>query len=254
MGSGVSGTEAKHPSLTKDLAALGVSQKQELKSSAIKILAGYSRVHSIRLPVLLQELVHAGSIKLDEDALSAATTLKAKPVESKVTTWDAGSEPTFVRLRDPRGQRMKMVFLGNLHEHAGDEGSPNAVLVQHWGLAKPSTAITLDAGTTHPSHCDSEADDDTGGGLATLPKFKQFLAEAGETKQQRQTRENLQRQSSRQSEQQNDEEVRSVAFIPRPLASHLPVALATLADPEVAQSIPSSAGPLSCSPHTTAEP
>ena len=204
--------DAKHDLLIKDLVALVTDSevkgkatdvnaaekenlRRQLKSSAIKILAGYARVYSIPISLLLQELLEAKRIEVGEDALCAAISLQTKEVMREVREWDAEAEPTFVRLRDKRGHHMKMVFLGNVQDHA-DESSPNSVLIQHWGLSKPSTAITLDAGTIHPKHCDSEHDTSVDDGLSGLPKFEQFLAEAGETEEQRKTRQDLQSRSS----------------------------------------------------------
>ena len=81
-----------------------------------------------------------------------------------------------VKLRDPKGRRMRLVFLGTDEV----EHTPKKVLLDTWGLEKPSTAVTVDAGTMHPRHCDVDNENSDVGGLRTLPKFQQWLMAAGE--------------------------------------------------------------------------
>lgn len=193
----------RHKQLIDDLVALQAAMEGDVHEVASQIVTGYARSLTMPLPTLLMELHQAGGITIDDQKLCDAVQLKANTVRWEDSKWEAASEPTFVRLRDARGRRLRMVFLGDVVNNT-DESTPQQVLLNVWGLAKPSTAITLDAGTIHPRHCDEVQDDaESKKGLSLLPKFKQFLAEAGEEEWQRQTRAQL-RQSAGQAETGGD--------------------------------------------------
>ena len=137
----------------------------------------YAKTTEMTVPQLLMQLVCAGAIELDEEKAFAAVTFMelGQTWESRMF-WEADGPPCFVKLRDPKGRRMKMVFLGTDEE----ERTPKKVLLDAWGLDKPSTAVTVDAGTMHPRHCDVDDEESSNGGLRTLPKFQQWLMAAGE--------------------------------------------------------------------------
>lgn len=77
--------------------------------------------------------------------------------------------PTFVNVRDYRGRKAHIAFIGYPNEE-GQWKSPSDILLEQWKLPKPSMCTVLDAGSMHPRKCDTE------NMMANLPQYKEWLA------------------------------------------------------------------------------
>lgn len=87
------------------------------------------------------------------------------------TLWEGGEPsgpPTYVNVRDARGRRASIAFLGS----AADLHTPADICRVQWNLAIPSVAITCDAGSTHPRMCDSI------NMMCNLPQYAEWVAES----------------------------------------------------------------------------
>ena len=95
--------------------------------------------------------------------------------------------PWYGFVKDSRGRRAKLAFLGSVTEADDPGGScpslapPSEILMRKWKLQQPSTCVTVDAGSMHPRQLDSIHR------MAHLPQFYEWVQmqidKSGETAQ-----------------------------------------------------------------------
>ena len=73
-------------------------------------------------------------------------------------------------IRDSRGNRAKIAFLGSIAEGATELAMPSALLIKTWRLPPPAMVVTVDGGSMHPRCCDSI------NRMGHLPQFYDWLA------------------------------------------------------------------------------
>ena len=90
-------------------------------------------------------------------------------VEDEVPT----GTPWFATLRDSRGRRTKLAFLGSITSDgsAPSLATPSQVM-DTWKVPKPSLCVITDAGSMHPRSCDSIDK------MVNLPQFNEWVADA----------------------------------------------------------------------------
>ena len=75
--------------------------------------------------------------------------------------------PTYVSVRDARGRRASIAFLGSTDETGL---APAKVLIEQWKLPNPHMCIIADAGSMHPRNTDSTDM------MANLPQFHEWVS------------------------------------------------------------------------------
>ena len=79
--------------------------------------------------------------------------------------------PTYVDVRNPRGQRARIAFLGSVDDTGANPTlkTPANIFADQWGLPIPSLCICADAGSMHPQQADSI------NMMCNLPQFREWM-------------------------------------------------------------------------------
>ena len=131
--------------------------------------------------VELINYVHAnGFISVDTASVNAAiewTPPTADDADTEAgwrTQW--GSENPipeggawYATLRDHRGNRMQIAFLGSVDGPNPSLTLPSQIMIRQWKRPKPAMAIVVDAGSMHPRQCDSISR------MCHLPQYQEWV-------------------------------------------------------------------------------
>ena len=135
----------------------------EMPSVAGSFIAANSKIDQVDL---LRYVANKGFAECESGALESTVDWAptAGKVVDKSAAWRAvwGSDnpfpegkPWFGTIRDSRGARCKVAFLGSCTEDAKELGTPSLVLRKTWKVPNPSLLVVADAGSMHPTQCDS---------------------------------------------------------------------------------------------------
>ena len=152
-----------HPGffLTTVLAGCDAS---EMPSVAGSFIAANPKIDQVDL---LRYVANKGFAECEDAALDAtvewAPTAGGKAVDKSAawkTVWGSDNpfpagKPWFGTVRDARGGRVKIAFLGSTTEDAKELGTPSQVIRKTWRVPNPSLLVVADAGSMHPTQCDS---------------------------------------------------------------------------------------------------
>ena len=79
--------------------------------------------------------------------------------------------PTYVNIRNTRGAKATVTFLGAVDDDHPNLAQPPEVLLDTWKLPPPAMCIVTDAGSMHPRQCDSINK------MHNLPQFHEWVEE-----------------------------------------------------------------------------
>ena len=79
--------------------------------------------------------------------------------------------PYYATVRDARGRKAKICFLGSALDDGTPIQPPTAIMFRQWKAAAPNLCISADGGSMHPRQCDSIDR------MAHLPQFHDWVAE-----------------------------------------------------------------------------
>ena len=148
------------------------------------VAAGYMNANpQVNMIDALRYVNYRGFIKVDSNALIAPSVTgwkKPTPEGKEPPNWHkvwgeylpTNPNPTYVNVRDIRGRRAKIAFLGVPGDSAAHSKlkTPHDVLMgPPWYEKPPPLCIHCDAGSMHPLKCDSEMM------LCNLPQFKDWV-------------------------------------------------------------------------------
>ena len=79
-------------------------------------------------------------------------------------------KPWYATLRDARGRRTQLAFLGSVSDDATSPtlAPPSQIVMGQWKVPQPSLCLVVDAGSMHPQQCDSISQ------MAHLPQFHEW--------------------------------------------------------------------------------
>jgi len=87
--------------------------------------------------------------------------------------WDGDfpeGQPTYINVRDPRGRKASLAFLGAIDDNTPSLASPAQLFHDVWKLPRPAMLITTDAGSMHPRQFDSVSR------MANLPQLREWVS------------------------------------------------------------------------------